>query len=169
MNNTMQLDLITDNTSPLTPDGRFGRITFLAWNLLIAFMLVVVVMILLVTMPHTFEAMWSNRDSTWVVLLAWIPNLIWFYAYMIFSIKRLHDMNQSAWLSILNCIPLINLFFGLYLSFFSGTAGHNNYGYPRETKTWENVLAVIYMVVLSVLLLIFIFAFGQISNLLLTH
>lgn len=65
----MQLDLITDNTSPLTPDGRFGRITFLAWNLLIAFMLVVVVMILLVTMPHTFEAMWSNRDSTWVVLL----------------------------------------------------------------------------------------------------
>lgn len=161
----MQLDLTTDNNAALNPKGRFGRLTFLAWNLFIAFTLSVVLLILMVAMPHTFQAMLSNRDSILVILLAWIPNLIWFYFYLILSIKRLHDLNQSGWLCLLNCIPILNLFFGLYLIFARGTAGGNRYGDPRETKTWESVLAVIYIFMLCLLLLGFIANFEQIYTL----
>lgn len=161
----MPLDSTPDHNSPLTTAGRCGRLTFLAWNLFIAFILMVVLLILVLAMPHTFQAMLSNRDSIVVILLAWIPNLIWFYFYLMFSIKRLHDLNQNGWLCLLNCIPILNLFFGLYLIFCPGTAGGNSYGDPRETKAWESVLAVIYIVVLCILLLGFIANFGQIYSL----
>ena len=162
MDQIIQRDLTTDDSAALNPKGRFGRLTFLAWNLLIAVTLSVVLLILMVAMPHTFQAMSSNRDSILVILLAWIPNLIWFYFYLIFSIKRLHDLNQSGWLCLVNCIPILNLFFGLYLVSAPGTAGANRYGDPRETKMWESVLAVIYILVLCLLLLVFMYNFGKI-------
>lgn len=158
----MQLTLTTDHTSPLATKGRLGRLTFLAWNLLIAFTLSVVLLLLMLAMPHTFQAMLSNRDSMLVILLAWVPNLIWFYFYLILSIQRLHDLNQSGWFCLFNCIPILNLFFGLYLVFAPGSAGGNRYGDPRETKMWERVLAVIYMVIACLLLLVFMYNFGKI-------
>jgi uncharacterized membrane protein YhaH (DUF805 family) len=47
---------------------------------------------------------------------------------LIQMIKRLHDMNFSGWFSLVSFIPLINLFFGLYVLFKDGTAGSNQYG-----------------------------------------
>lgn len=47
---------------------------------------------------------------------------------LIQMIKRLHDMNFSGWFSLISFIPLINLFFGLYVLFKDGTAGSNQYG-----------------------------------------
>ena len=36
------------------------------------------------------------------------------YYSFIFSIRRLHDRNQTGWLSLLMLIPLFNLFFFIY-------------------------------------------------------
>lgn len=44
------------------------------------------------------------------------------------SIKRLHDLNQTGWLSLLQLIPVVSFIFGLYLLFADGTRGSNEYG-----------------------------------------
>ena len=62
------------------------------------------------------------------------------YFSFIFIIRRLHDKNQSGWLSLLMFIPLVNLFFFIYLSCAKGDTGANNYGAPRITQGWEKVL-----------------------------
>ena len=45
------------------------------------------------------------------------------------QIRRLHDLDKSAWFVLLSAIPGVNLLFGLYLLFFKGTDGTNQYGY----------------------------------------
>ena len=68
----------------------------------------------------------------------------------IFAIRRLHDKNQSGWLSLIMLVPLINLFFFVYLSCAKGDAGTNNYGAPRVTKGWEKVLGWIYIILIPI-------------------
>ncbi len=161
----MNLNLRTDNTSPFSADGRFGRFTFLAWNLLIGLTIGICFLLLFFLIPNTVRAIFTNTESLGITVVSWAPNLIWFYFYIIFTIKRLHDLNLNGWLSLLNLIPIINIFFGLYLIFSPGTERRNTYGYPRETKAWETVLACIYIILFCFVIVGFITAFGQLSAL----
>ena len=43
-------------------------------------------------------------------------------------IRRCHDLDKSGWFSLLLGIPVINIFFGCYLTFVRGTIGPNKYG-----------------------------------------
>ena len=43
-------------------------------------------------------------------------------------IRRLHDLNRPAWWCIGVFVPLVNLVLGIYLLFFKGTDGPNDYG-----------------------------------------
>ena len=43
-------------------------------------------------------------------------------------IRRLHDLNRPAWLSVLAIVPYINLILLVYLLFFKGTSGPNRFG-----------------------------------------
>ena len=43
-------------------------------------------------------------------------------------IRRLHDLNRPTWWCIGLFIPLVNLVLGIYLLFFKGTDGPNDYG-----------------------------------------
>jgi uncharacterized membrane protein YhaH (DUF805 family) len=58
--------------------------------------------------------------------------MIWlvFFIIYIFSyfIRRLHDLNKTGWFCLLNFVPFVSLLFHIYLLFFPGTAGENNYG-----------------------------------------
>ena len=44
------------------------------------------------------------------------------------SIRRLHDLNKSGWFSLLLLIPYIGVLFAIYMLFFKGTDGPNQYG-----------------------------------------
>ena len=44
------------------------------------------------------------------------------------AIRRLHDLNRSGWFLIAAIIPLLNFVLGIYLLFFKGTEGYNQYG-----------------------------------------
>ena len=67
----------------------------------------------------------------------------------IFMIRRLHDIDMAGWWSLLILLPLVNIIFGLYLMFKSGTPGANNFGPPRETKGWETALAWIGIILMG--------------------
>lgn len=45
-----------------------------------------------------------------------------------FSVRRIHDLNKSGLWLLLCLIPVINFFFLIYISFFKGTDGNNDFG-----------------------------------------
>jgi uncharacterized membrane protein YhaH (DUF805 family) len=51
-----------------------------------------------------------------------------FVASIMMLARRLHDLDKSGWWMLLLCVPLINLFFAIYIYFFKGTEGPNQYG-----------------------------------------
>ncbi len=59
-----------------------------------------------------------------------------FLAYFIFSlflaVKRIHDLDWSAWLLLLFLIPLVNLVMALLLLFKPGSEGVNRFGAPAK-------------------------------------
>lgn len=77
-----------------------------------------------------------------------------FYYAIVITIRRLHDLGQTGWLSLLMFVPLINIGFMLYVMFAKGTPANNEFGAPRPNKAWENVLGKIY-IVLTIIGLIF--------------
>ena len=141
--------------------GRFGRANFLAWNLLVGFLLIFLVIFLSFFIPISLHTL--NSDSFLLGFFA-INNfltLIWFIPFFIFTIKRLHDLNHSGWLSLINLVPLVNFFFWFYLILAAGSLTTNQYGPKRETPTWESILAGIYLILLGLACFGLLFAFMQ--------
>ena len=46
------------------------------------------------------------------------------------GIRRWHDLNKSGWFLLLGFIPIVSFFVAIYLIFFPGTKGPNDYGDP---------------------------------------
>ena len=63
--------------------------------------------------------------------IAYLGNLVSIASAIIscmLTIRRLHDLNRPTWWCIGVFIPLINLAMAIYLLFFKGTDGPNDYG-----------------------------------------
>ena len=57
-----------------------------------------------------------------------LATIAMFFILVRLTIQRCHDLNKSAWLSVLALIPLANIIFAL----IPGTNGLNQYGEPPE-------------------------------------
>ncbi|WP_173911792.1 DUF805 domain-containing protein [Acinetobacter sp. Marseille-Q1618] len=139
----------------LSLQGRFNRLTFLGWNCLLLITNLLMGLIFISFMPNTIDAIFRNANSFIVQAVFIIPNIIFFTFILLFSIKRLHDINLTAWLAFLELIPFVNLLFFIFLVCMPGTEGDNKYGIPRATQTWESVLAVIFILLLVIILVLF--------------
>ena len=91
----------------LSPTGRIKRLHFLFGMLPLS--------IFLYVSSKGFSADQIENLPVLLAMLAFILALLW--SYWILHIKRLHDVNLSGWLSLLNLIPIINIFFFLFLLF----------------------------------------------------
>ena len=150
-----------DTYSPYVADGRFGRASYIAWNFLISVIMLLcfasVIAIYWSSISTLFNMPEATPESAEQIMDAIAPinafssliNFIFLYFIFVFSIKRLHDLNKSGWLSLLNLIPIINLFFAVWLSVSVGNEGKNDFGYPRPAKNWEYTLAWISIVIMS--------------------
>ncbi len=145
---------VVDRTSPFSPSGRFGRLSFLAWF--------VIVSVIGNFANGFFGAVGSIPSDVGGAALAAIVliSLGSLVLYVIFSIRRCHDFNGSGWWVLLGLIPLVNLFFFLYLVLKSGDAGANDYAPPRVTAGWERVVGILGVVMI---LLMFIGLFAGIA------
>lgn len=68
-------------------------------------------------------------------------------------LRRLHDLGLSGWMILLMLIPLVNVIFGLYVTFAPGKPEANQWGTPPgENPQWVKVLFWIFigLTVLSV-------------------
>ncbi|MGA9699967.1 DUF805 domain-containing protein [Acinetobacter sp. ANC 3781] len=144
------------NDNPLSPQGRFGRLSSIGWYGFVHLITFFATLALSLTMG-IFHLNTLSVDNQFVNTLTGLAGLgfvvilvLYLYFLMVISIRRLHDMNRSGWLILLFLIPLLNIFMGLYLLLGSGSKGVNNYGLPRATPVWEKILAWL-MIIITVL------------------
>lgn len=62
------------------------------------------------------------------IVLSFVLYIVFAILTLPFTVRRLHDLNKSGWWYLIFLIPIINFFFGLYVGFFKGTDGTNQYG-----------------------------------------
>ncbi len=123
--------------------GRIGRVRYLAYSMgitLLAYLAMFVVgggVGASVSAAGGGEAgLMAGFGAIILVSLAIIPFSV------IIMRRRLHDLEKSGWFCLLMFVPLVNLFFGLYMLFAAGTAGGNRYGpAPGPNTTGVLILA----------------------------
>ncbi|WP_196607176.1 DUF805 domain-containing protein [Pectinatus frisingensis] len=54
--------------------------------------------------------------------------MLLFVSTFMLSVRRLHDLNHSGWFTVFMVIPILSLIINVYMLFFSGTNGANDYG-----------------------------------------
>ncbi|WP_375037589.1 DUF805 domain-containing protein [Acinetobacter sp. RW6] len=140
--------------SPFKASGRFGRLSYAAWTLLFSLVIVIAVLIVAFTFGLTNSEDLSGLSTAGMIVLG-IVYIACIYVSFVFTIRRLHDRNNTGWLSLLMLIPAVNFIFMIYLFAAKGTEGTNDYGPQRPTLGWERVLGWIYIVLIP---LAFVFA-----------
>ena len=99
--------------------GRINRATFWnAWGLIILSIFVIL---------GPFVAI-GNETLYFSIAIPFC--LIWYYAKMAVCVKRLHDINMSAWNLIILHIPLIGIFFWIVIGSTKGNSEPNKFGIP---------------------------------------
>ena len=146
----------TSSDNPLSPKGRFGRLSSIGWYVFIhlvtffatiAFSLAIgIVNFSTQSIDNDIVAIFTSLSGLGFLVIM----LLYVYFLMVISIRRLHDMNRSGWFSVFLFIPVLNVLIGLYLLLGSGTAGINRYGLPRHTPVWEKILAWL-MIIITIL------------------
>jgi uncharacterized membrane protein YhaH (DUF805 family) len=127
-----------DASGPFSPKGRFGRLSYIAWGMLLGFGSFILMALLGGGMAALDpSAVGAMGPLAMVVQLALLAVMI------LFAIRRLHDFDASGWWSLLFLVPIANMIFGLVLVFKGGSEGANRFAAPRVTRGWEKVLGYI--------------------------
>jgi len=103
-------------------DGRLRRSAYLLRIVFLAILASFAYLLL-----DTSSNPYYSPDET-TLLFSGLALIVITYFGLIQTIKRLHDLNNSGWLSLLQLIPFVNFVFGLYLLFSDSNKGPNKYG-----------------------------------------
>ncbi len=102
-----------------TADGRIGRKDWIVW--------IIAVWVILGLIGWLLGAYEEEGSITFSII-----SIIAGIAGIFMGIKRLHDLNKTGWLYLLSIVPLVNLFFWIYLLVWKGDEGDNQYGSPNS-------------------------------------
>ena len=131
---------------PFSWRGRFSRLSYLAWGNLTALLFFMVGWVNVMYIIYTPNIVSTPMSSlSWLKLLfpIVIAALLLGYSSIVFTIRRLHDLNLSGWLFLLLYVPVIGSLFWLYTALAKGTEGRNSYGFPRDTLLWEGLFGIL--------------------------
>lgn len=114
-------------------EGRIGRMRYWVYSILVSFMLQIIIgfcsAVIFGLAGSGFDSA-AGFDGFGVVgmLLSVVTIVAAVAVSLIFAKRRLNDVNQSGWLSLIMLVPIANLVLGLFLLFAKGTSGSNSYG-----------------------------------------
>ena len=151
------MDFSSQNSAyeALSIEGRFGRISYFAWHMLMGIALLLILATAYLIQPDLFlhnGQIYFNSSSIIALLLLCFSQLAVVYFHLIFSIRRLHDCGQNAWWAVLCLIPFANLILAIYLLFKAGDAEKNHFGEIRHTLAWEKYISYLAVPILGVIL-----------------
>lgn len=141
--NLTSTDEEKDLSSPFSAKGRFGRLSYIAWN---ALLLTVMVILLAATMSLLEKNILLKNDldlDTYVsisLLLISIIAISTVVIALIFLIRRLHDLDMNGWWSLVQFIPFVGGIFMLYVMLKKGDEDSNRFAPARTTALWENII-----------------------------
>lgn len=129
-----------------TTKGRLNRLRFFLYSLLVNG-----VSIGLIVAPLFFLDYKHNDINGTLIILLVIVMIISFVAQYMLLVRRCHDLNHSGWFALFYYIVagvtskfeygwIINLPLWIYVIFFRGTVGYNNYGADPLDNDMENKL-----------------------------
>ncbi|HKJ50304.1 MAG TPA: DUF805 domain-containing protein [Gammaproteobacteria bacterium] len=132
--------------------GRIGRMRYLAYGFGLS-LLMNVAMIPFIGATALMGGMAGDPGSMGmlsIVLLAVIGIVSLVFAVMWLK-RRFNDLNRSGWWMLLFFIPVVNLIVGIYLLFFPGTDGPNNFG-PAPAANSIGVLILGWLAIAAIVL-----------------
>jgi uncharacterized membrane protein YhaH (DUF805 family) len=125
----------------LTLQGRIGRLRYLAWSLVLVLVGTVVGGICIGVMSSSLIA---------GGLLAAIACVAFVVVSIQIGAQRLHDAGWSAWLLLLNLVPVVGTFFPILMIVVPGNSGANQYGAPPPPNgKGVKVLAALWLLFLA--------------------
>lgn len=117
-----------------SPSSRIGRLRYLSHGFLLMMGCYAILAAGAGLALTVSEAFWAIFAVGYIAIVV---------VSVILLIQRLHDLNHTGWMCLLMFIPLVNIFFALYVIFARGTQGANNYGLqPPPNKTWNWILGL---------------------------
>lgn len=109
--------------------GRIGRLRYLAYGMG-SYMLLMAVMIPLIGVSaFTGGEPAMSGISMAIMVVIYVAMLV---LAVMFGKRRLNDLNRSGWWFLLFIVPFVNFLLTIYIMFFPGTDGDNNFG-PAPT------------------------------------
>lgn len=105
-----------------TSEGRLNRKSYIYRSIFLSAVLCVVQGIL------TFAVETFGALDLLFSIAAFVLGIFQLAANIMMGVRRLHDLDKCGWWMLLLIVPLVNIFFCLYLLFFKGTEGPNEYG-----------------------------------------
>ena len=158
--------------SPLSSSGRFTRLSFLAWNFILAmsFSCIFTILMFIGLVGFSISTMqdpanlFSHPLTIISILLGVLLYIAFMASFIIICIRRLHDMNKSGWLVLLIFIPLVGIIFSIYIFAARGTVGSNAYGAFRPTEQAEKFLGYLYLVFIAIFLIFYVAILGVVMS-----
>lgn len=105
--------------------GRLNRMGYFLGNVYLSLAALIVIAILMgVIFASHNNSIFSGLGVLIYIVLVVASSIIG----IALSIRRLHDLNQTGWLTLLNFVPIANFVLAIALLFVPGTPGPNQYG-----------------------------------------
>jgi len=105
--------------------GRIGRLRYIAYSIGMMFLMSLAMYPLVGVLAVT-----GGAES--ISLITIVALSVFYIALIVLSVmfgkRRLNDLNRSGWWLFLNLVPLANFALAIYMLFFPGTDGSNNWG-----------------------------------------
>lgn len=100
----------------LSFDGRLNREPYILRNIAIG------------VVSALFGFVVEMSGSAILMVLGLVVSLFLTVCGVSLMVRRLHDLDKSGYFLLIMLIPVINIFFGLYMICFKGTEGYNRFG-----------------------------------------
>jgi len=125
--------------------GRIGRMRYLAYGIGLNCLLMAVMIPLGGVLGGASGVVGGEAAMS---MMGMVVIGIFYIATIVISVmfakRRLNDLNRSGWWFLLFVIPIVNLLLAIYLVFFPGNDGANNFG-PAPTENSIGVLILGWM------------------------
>lgn len=116
-------------TNYLTTDGRLNRWAYFIKSLKLILMdFLAYLFILLCAGMMATDSVVGVLLGVVLMVPAFGVILAVLAASVMLGVRRCHDLGHSGWLLLIGLVPVVNFFWALYLCFFPGTHGENQYG-----------------------------------------